>query len=108
MRNKQTILILVLVALVSSSGFLLYRSFSSQPLASLSSTVSSRDTEIRSSAETLKVKINKAIKNLDAGGSLDQLVQSPQYQELSSDPLPTITIGQYGRGNPFVPPQQAL
>ena len=105
MKKKQIILIIVFVALVLSSGFLLYRSYNSKPLRLIEASVSGRDVEIRNQVEAIKIKIHKAIKNVDAGGSLDELLESSQFQEFSSEIPRPIILGSYGRANPFVPPE---
>lgn len=103
--DKQKILIIVFAILVSSSALLLYRGFSSEPLAIVRPTVNPGDVIVKSQVDAVKVKINKAINKIDTGGSLDSLIQSEQFQQLMVEVTTTpMTVGSYGRANPFVPP----
>lgn len=103
--EKKNILLIVLAVLVASSGLLLYRGFSSQPLAIVTPTVSSNDVIVKNQVDAVKGKITKAIGKIDTGGSLDKLVKDPQFQELLLEAAKPVTVGVYGRGNPFIPPQ---
>ena len=105
MQRKKIILIVMFVLLVSASGIIVYRSYNPQPFTIIPKTVSTRDIEITDQVESLKIKITKAIREVEDGGALDQLVQGKQFEELTTQFLKPIVIGAYGRANPFVPPQ---
>ncbi len=103
--EKKNILLIIFVVLVASSAVLLYRGFNSQPLTLVTPTVSSDDVIVKSQVDAVKTKINKAIGKIDTGGSLDTLTQSQQFQDLSEDAVKDISVGNFGRRNPFIPPQ---
>ena len=104
MKKKNSILIASFITLVLASGLLLYRSFSQRPIAFITKQASDQDSAIRNQVEQLKVKITSAIKVVDSGGKLDELLQGEQYQTLTDESIREIVVGQYGRENPFVPP----
>ncbi|MEK7583854.1 MAG: hypothetical protein AAB490_01300 [Patescibacteria group bacterium] len=104
MQKKNLILVASIVTLVLASALLLYRSFSQRPIAFITKQASDQDSAIRNQVEQLKIKITSAVKVVDTGGKLDELLQSEQYQALTDDSIRDIVVGQYGRQNPFVPP----
>ena len=104
MDKKNIILVAVLITMLGATGMLLYRAYSNRPLSLVTPTVSDDDVIIRNQIDSLDVKIKKAVKKIDTGGSLDELINSQQFQELSSDSIRPIIIGNYGRINPFLPP----
>lgn len=103
MQRRNLILIIVFALLMLASAFLLYRSFSSQPLTFAPATVSSDDVRTRSEVESLKVKIHRAVGTVGIGGLLEQLTQGSQFKTLTPETPQNIDIGVYGRTNPFLP-----
>ncbi|OGY88555.1 MAG: hypothetical protein A3B30_01460 [Candidatus Komeilibacteria bacterium RIFCSPLOWO2_01_FULL_52_15] len=105
MQNKDIVLLAVVIILMGSSGLLLYRSFRQQPITfQESGAVSQSDAGIRDQVQQISVRMHTAISQFDPGGALDQLVVNKQFQELTTDAIVNVTVGAYGRGNPFIPP----
>ena len=100
-------MLVVTLALMGASGFLLYRSFHQEPVTfQASGAVTPTDTSIRDKVQSISVRMHKAISQFDPGGALDQLVVNQQFQQLSTDALVNVAVGSYGRGNPFIAPSK--
>jgi len=102
-KNKNALLIIIILVLMAASALLLYRGFSGEPLTIVPTTVSEEDVVIRNQIDRLDVKISRSIRKVEEGGALDELVESEQFQELSTDSMKPIIIGPTGRSNPFLP-----
>jgi hypothetical protein len=112
--KKNTVLLLVFVALLASSGIVLFRGFGSQTLSVMVPSENSNNDEVMNSqVNSVKEKITKAIGKIDTGGSLDALIESQQFKDLreqvhienvTTDIETLLTDGVLGRNNPFIPP----
>lgn len=103
MQRRNLILLIIFAFFVLASAFVLYRSFNASPITLVPTTVSSDDIQTRAEVEALKIKIQKAVGTIDAGGDLEQLTTDSQFKTLAPEPPVGTDIGTYGRTNPFLP-----
>lgn len=103
MGGKNTILIIIIVILLGSSAMLFYRTFSSPGGGGLVPEISNDVISIRQEIDAVDMRIKQSMQRIDAGGDLDKLVSSPQFQELVSDSLRPVVVTETGRANPFIP-----
>ena len=103
--NRNKILVLVFVVLLAASGLLLYKAFNQGSLLSSfqPNSVSDQDITIRNEADSIESTIQKAMLKIKNGGTLDELLQGNQYKALSDAAATPVTIGEFGRKNPFLP-----
>lgn len=102
MSKRDTALFVIVIVLVIASSILLYRGINNQPLDLITPTVSDEDVIIRNEIDRLDARLKKAIRKLEEGGELEELIESEQYKELTKTKLSPIIIGPHGRDNPFL------
>ncbi len=109
MRNKNLILVIVLLILVTASGLLLYRAFNQGPVSVISNHVSNEDVSIRNEIDVLHVKLTKALQKLEANGDLQALLDNPQFTSLNTsaeESIKSVVLTPHdtqGKPNPFTP-----
>lgn len=103
MKNKNALLITIILVLTSSSVILVYRSFNEQPPVIVVPEISQEVAHIRQQIDAVDRRIKASMQRLDSGGDLDKLINSRQFQELVSDSLQPVVVTESGRDNPFVP-----
>lgn len=103
MKNKNAILITIIVVLLAASGIILWRMYSGEPLQFAPLQMNKNDVIIRDKMDKVDAKMNKIMKKIRPGGDMDALAKSEQFAELSP-PADKINIPDVtGRPNPFLP-----